>query len=71
MCLGWASQLCGGRKVADSLGEMDPMTSAKPANSSLQRTVWNKVLGRGRAALALRPRNHARLAPRAAAELSR
>jgi hypothetical protein len=40
-------------------------------NNSLQRTVWNKVLGRGRAALALRSRNDARLAPRTAAELSR
>jgi hypothetical protein len=40
-------------------------------NTSLQRTVIDKVLARGRAVAALRPRNHARLAPRTAAELSR
>jgi hypothetical protein len=42
-----------------------------PSNNSLQRTVVDKVLARGQAAVALRPRNHARLAPRTAAELSR
>jgi hypothetical protein len=42
-----------------------------PHNKSLQRTVIDKVLARGRAVLALRLRNHARLAPRTAAELNR
>jgi hypothetical protein len=45
--------------------------NALSPNTSLQRTVRHKVLVRGPAVLALRPRNHARLAPRTAAELSR
>jgi hypothetical protein len=40
-------------------------------NKSLQRTVIDKVLARGPAVAALWPRNHAQLAPRTAAELSR
>jgi hypothetical protein len=44
---------------------------ASSPNKSLQRTVWHKVLARGQAVVALGPRNHARLAPRTAAELNR
>jgi hypothetical protein len=43
----------------------------QPHNTSLQRTVIDKVLVRGPVFLALRPRNRARLAPRTAAELNR
>jgi hypothetical protein len=42
-----------------------------PPNTSLQRTVIDKVLARGPAVAAPRSRNHARLTPRTAAELSR
>jgi hypothetical protein len=42
-----------------------------PHNKSLQRTVIDKLFVRGPAVLAPRPRNHARLAPRTAAELNR
>jgi hypothetical protein len=55
--------------LEEQRGSRQPQASSP--NTSLQRTVWHKVLARGRAVVAQRPRNNARLAPRTAAELNR